>query len=98
MNRDAVAWFYFCRETDDIPVGQTNAAVACSAPDRIRLVGAVDANAFFVERDPHHAYRIARPRREQMKIAAALAVLEHFFIVTESRHLRDAPYFPFANW
>jgi hypothetical protein len=50
--------------------------VACSATDQTRLVGAVDANAFFVERDPHHAHRIARPRRKQMKIPAPPTVLK----------------------
>src|ERR1051326_6540838 len=57
----------------------------------------MDADAFFVQRNPHHAHRITRPGRKQMKIAAALPVLEHFLIVTESGHLRDTPYFPFAN-
>src|SRR5438552_1139193 len=97
MNRDVVAWFYFCRQTDDVPVGQTNATVTCSATDRIRLVGAVDANAFFVERDPHHAHRIARSRRKQMKIAAPLSMLKHFLVVPESGHLRYAAHFPFTD-
>src|SRR5439155_21437724 len=83
MNRDVVAWFYFCRETDDVPIGQTNAAVARRAANRTGLVGAVDADAFFVERDPHHAHRITRSRRKQMKIAAPLSMLEHFLVVTE---------------
>src|SRR5438874_7892165 len=97
MNRDVIAWFYFCRETDDVPIGQTNAAVARRAANRTGLVGAVDADAFFVERDPHHAHRITRSRRKQMKIAAPLSMLEHFLVVTERGHLRDASHFPFAN-
>src|SRR6266511_1455404 len=97
MNRDVVAWFYFCCETDDVPIGQTNATVACSTADRTRLVSAVHADAFFVERDPHHANRITRSRRKQMKIAAPHPMLEHFLVVTERGHLCDAAHFPFAN-
>src|SRR5438094_10535910 len=97
MNGDLVAWFYFCCETDDVPIGETNAAVACSVTNRIWTVGAVDADAFFVERDPHHAHRITRSWRKQMKIAAPLSMLEHFLVVTERGHLRDASHFPFAN-
>src|SRR5438552_14534168 len=97
MNRDAVAWFYFCRETDDIPIGQTNAAVARRAADRTRVVSTVDADALFVERDPHHANRITRPRREQMKTAAPLPMLEHFLVVTERGHLGDAAHLPLAD-
>jgi len=97
MNRDVIAWFYFCRETDDVPIGQTNAAVACSAADRTGLVGAVDADAFFVERDPHHAHRITRTWWEQVKIAAALAVLEHLLVVTKSGHLGDPAHLPLTD-
>src|SRR2546430_17275971 len=97
MNRAAVAWFYFCRETDDIPIGQTNAAVARRAADRTRVVGAVDADAFLIERDPHHANRITRSRRKQMKIAAPLPVLEHFLVVTERGHLGDAAHLPLTD-
>src|SRR6266853_6549356 len=97
MNRDVVAFFYFCRETDDVPISQANAAVACSTANRTRVVGAVDADAFFVERDPYHTHRITRSRRKQMKIAAPPSMLEHLLIVTENGHLRDASHFPFAN-
>ena len=51
----------------------------------------------FVERDPHHAHRITGSRPKQMKIAAPPPALEHFLVVTESGHLRDASYFPFAD-
>src|SRR5438067_1227488 len=97
MNRDVVAWFYFCRETDDVPVGKTNAPVACGAANRTRVVGAVDTDAFLVERDPHYANRITRSRRKQMEITAPFPMLEHFLVVTESGHLGDAAYFPLAN-
>src|SRR6266542_3390400 len=83
MNRDVVAWFYFRRETDDVPIGQANAAV--------------DTDTLFVERDPHNTHRITRSRWKQMKIAAPPSMLEHLLIVTESGHLRDAGHFPFAN-
>src|SRR5439155_16412848 len=69
----------------------------CSATDRIGAVGAVNADALFVERYPHHTDWVARPRRKQMKIAASPAVLKHFLIPPESRHLRDAAYFPFTD-
>src|SRR6266571_3211934 len=97
MNRDVVAWFYFCRETDDVPIGQTNAAMTCSAANRTGVVGAMDADAFFVERDPHHADRITRPRRKQMKIAAPPPVLEHFLVVTERGHLGDPAHLPLTD-
>src|SRR5256886_10735853 len=97
MNRDVVAFFYFCRQTDDVPISQANAAVACSTANRTRVVGAVDADAFFVERDPHHTHRITRSRRKQMKIAAPLPVLEHFLVVTERGHLGDAAHLPLTD-
>ena len=98
MNRDLVAWLYFRRQADDVPIRQANAAVASCAADGIRLVGAVDADAFFVEGDPHHAHGITRSRRKQMKIAAPRPMLEHLLVITEGRHFCDASHFPFANW
>ena len=97
MNRDVVAWLYFCREPDDVPVGKTNTAMAGGVANRIGTVGAMNPDSFSVECDPHHPNWIARTGWKQMKIAAALAVLKHFLVVTKGRHLRDASYFPFAD-
>src|SRR5207247_7343216 len=97
MNRNAVAAFYFRGETHDVPIGKPNTTVTSSVADRIGLIGPVNTDTFFVECNPHYADRISWARREQMKIAAALAVLKHLFVVTKSRHLGDSPDFPFAN-
>jgi hypothetical protein len=53
MDGNAVAAFYFRGKSHDVPIRQANAAVTGSPANRIRLVGAVNANALFVERDPH---------------------------------------------
>ena len=52
--------------------------MAGGVANRRGIVGAVNTDALFVERDPHHADRISRARSEEVKIAAALSVLEHF--------------------
>src|SRR5437667_9807672 len=97
MNRDVVAWLYFCREPDDVPVGKTNAAMAGGTTDRIGTVRAVNADSFFVECDPYHPNWVARTWRKQIEIAATLAVMEHLLVVTESRHVRDPAHFAFAD-
>src|SRR5258707_24107 len=97
MNRDRVATFYFCRETDNVPVGKANTAMARSPANRVRIVSAVDADSFFIKRDPHYTDRIVGSRREQVEISAPLAVLKHLLVPTERRHLRDPPHFPFTN-
>ncbi len=97
MNRNAVAAFYFRGETHDVPIGKTNTTVAGRAADRIGLMGSMDTDTLFVECNPDYTNRISWAWREQMEIAAALAVLKHLFVVTKSRHLGDSPDFPFAN-
>src|SRR6266516_6263004 len=97
VNGDGVAAFYFCRETDDIPISEANAAMTRGVANRIGILGAVDANSFFIECDPHYADRIVRTGREKMEIAAALAVFEHFFVIPKSWHLGDTAHLPLAN-
>ena len=97
MNRDVIALFYFCGKPDHVPIRQANAAVAHSVSDRTRIVGAVNADAFFVKRDPHHAYRISRPGWEHVEIAAAFAVLEHFLVVTKPGQFGDASHLPVTD-
>src|SRR6266487_994387 len=97
MNRNAVAAFYFRDETDDVPIGKTNTTVAGRAADRVRVIGPVNTNTLFVYRNPHYAHGISRARREQVKIAATLAMQKHLLVVTKSGHLRDSPHFPFAD-
>src|SRR5438034_6405577 len=97
MNGDVVARFNFCSKSHHIPIRQTNATVACGVANRTRIVGAVNANAFFVECNPHDADWISRAWREQMKIAAALAVLEHLLVPTKSGQLCDPAHLPFTD-
>ena len=58
----------------------------------------MDADAFFVERDPDHADRTIWTRREHMEITAAHAVLQHLFVPAKPWQLSDLGHFPFANW
>src|SRR5262249_27109315 len=97
MDGNAVAVFYFRGKSHHIPIRKADAAVADSVANRIGLVGAVNANAFLVERDPHYTHRIPGTGREQIKTAAALAVLKHFFVVTKSRQLGDTAHLPLAD-
>lgn len=40
VNGDGLAPLYFCRETDDIPISEANAAMARGVANRIGIVGA----------------------------------------------------------
>lgn len=71
--------------------------MAHSVADRTGIVGTVNADAFFVQRNPHHAYRIPRPGWEHVEIDAALAVLEHLLVVTKSGQLGDASHLPLTD-
>jgi hypothetical protein len=55
LERDAIAprryrnfRFYSARQPDDVPVCQSNTAVAHTMPDPIRLVGAVNTDPTFI--------------------------------------------------
>ena len=67
MNGDAIARFYFCGKPNDVPIRQADATVARRASDRIGIIGAVNADAFLVQRNPHHAHRLPRPGCEQVE-------------------------------
>jgi hypothetical protein len=62
--------------------------------DGAGIVGAVNADALFVKRNPHHAHGIPRPQREEVKISAAFAVSEHFLIPTKGSFAPGARPFP----
>src|SRR5207237_8070594 len=96
-SRDSVATFYFCREPDNIPIRKANTAVACGTADKVGVIGSMDADPFFIERNPYHSDRIIRTARNQMEITAAFAVLKHFLVPTKRRHLRNSAYFPLAD-
>jgi hypothetical protein len=97
MNGDVVARFYFCGKPHHIPIGETNATVARSVANRTRIVRAVNADSFFIERNLHVTYRIPRTWWEQIKIPATLPVLEHLPIVTKSRELRNPTHLPLTD-
>src|SRR5881275_2135579 len=97
MNRDSVATFYFCRKTNNVPVGKANTTVARGAADGIGIVCPVDTDSLLVKRNPYHSDRIIRTGWEKVEIAAAFAVLKHFLVPTKRRHLRNPAYFPLAN-
>src|SRR5882724_689191 len=97
MNRDSVASFYFGRKTNDIPIRKANTAVACGTANRIGVIGSMDADSFFIKRDPHYTDGIVGTGREQVEISAALAMLKHLLVPTERWHFCDPPHFPFTN-
>ena len=78
-------------------IGHANTAVAAGVANRRGIVGAMDTDAFFVKRDPHHADRISRARSEQVKIAAAFSVLEHFLVPAKRGHFGDPAHLPLAD-
>ncbi len=80
---NAIAAFNFCGKPHDVPIGETNTAVACSMADRTGFVCAVNADSFFVEGNPHDANRVSRTRWKHVKIPAPLTVLEHLLVVAK---------------
>ena len=50
--------------------------MAHSVSNRTWIIGSVNADALFIEGNPHHAYRIPRSGREHAEITTALAMLE----------------------
>src|SRR5437773_944054 len=96
VNRNRNAGFHFLRETHDVPVGEPDTTMTDGATDRLWLASSVQANAFFVKRNPDHTHWAVRTRRQHMEITAALAVFEHLFIVTKPWQLRDPAHFPFT--
>src|SRR6266567_5004258 len=97
MNPDSVATFYFCRETHNIPIGKANTAVTRGTANRVGVIGSMDADPFFIERNPYHSDWIIWTAWKQVEIAAAFAVLKHFPVPTKRRHLRNPAYFPLAD-
>src|ERR1043166_6857325 len=97
MNRNRDSGFDFLGETHRVPIGKANATMTHGVSDCLRLVRPMDADAFFVERDPDHADATIGTWRQHIEIAAALAVLKHLLVVTKAWQLRDAADFPLPN-
>jgi len=57
----------------------------------------MDADPFFVERNPEHANRASRTGRQHVEMATPLPVLQHFFVVAKPRPLGHSPDFPISN-
>ena len=57
----------------------------------------MDADPFFVERNPEHANRASRTGRQHVEMATPLPVLQHFFVVAKPRPLRHSPDFLISN-
>src|SRR5204863_7969624 len=53
--------------------------------------------AFLVKRDPHNAHRIPWSGWQHVEIAAAFAVLQHFFVVSKRWQFGDASHFPVTD-
>src|SRR5256885_6305883 len=81
-------------DSDSIPVGEPNAAVAGGATDRFRIVGAVHSDSRLVESHPNYADEIVRARWQIEIVFGANAVVQHSFVVAKPRPGRRADYFP----
>src|SRR5881398_3572416 len=89
-NDDGIADADQVFDAGGIPVGQTNASVAGSATDRLRIIGSVNADAGFVQAHPDDADKIVGTWREIIIIFRADSVVEHPFIVAKPRPGRRA--------
>jgi len=57
----------------------------------------MDADAFFVQRNPENANRTSRTGRQHVEMATPLPVLQHFFVVAKPRPLGHSLDFPISN-
>ena len=57
----------------------------------------MDADPFFVERNPEHTNRASRTGRQHVEMAAPLPVLQHLFVVAKPGPLGYSLDFPVAN-
>ena len=57
----------------------------------------MDADSFFIERDPENAHRTPRAGRQHIKMTASLTMLQHFFVVAEPGPFRNSLNFPISN-
>src|ERR1700736_3880043 len=85
----------FHSNADSAP--QMNATLYGSAPNRLRIVGSVYADAGFVQAHPNHPYEIVRAGREIVIIFRADAVVQHAFVVSEPWPGGGALNFPCSN-
>ncbi len=83
LNRNRNAGFHFLGETDDVPVGEPNTAMARSATNCFGFVRAMEPDPFLVKRNPDHPDWTVRTGRQDMEISAALAVFKHLFVVAK---------------
>ena len=79
-----------------VPVRGANATVTSGAPDRLRIVCAVNPDPGFVQAHPENADRIVRTGRQIEVIVRAHAVVEHAFVMPKPGQRRDAEDFPHA--
>src|ERR1700716_1685579 len=77
-----------------VPIGQTNATVAGGAPDRLRIVCSVNADARFVESAPENADEIIWSGRKVVILLGSDAVVEHPFVVAKPGPDGHAENFP----
>ncbi len=97
VDRDWRSNFDPLDETNYIPVGKPDAAMTDGMSYGIRSGRAMDADPFFVERNPEHANRASRTGRQHVEMATPLPVLQHFFVVAKPRPLGHSPDFPISN-
>jgi hypothetical protein len=71
--------------------------VAGGASDAVGVAGAVQADAFLVQRDPDDSHRIVRAGRQEVKFVTALALFQQRLVMTIVRQLGDAAYFSITD-
>ena len=83
MNRNWRSEFNSLCQTNDVPVGKPDTAMACGMSYGIRSSCAMHADSFLVERNPENADRASRAGRQHVKMAAPFPVLQHFLVVAK---------------
>src|SRR5437667_6774486 len=63
----------------------------------IRRSRTMDADAFFVQRNPENANRASRTGRQHVEMATPLPVLQHFFVPAKPRPFGHSLDFPISN-
>jgi len=63
----------------------------------IGVIGAIDANTLFVQRDPNDTGRTILTRGHHVKVRAALSIFERILVIPEIFHFRDGRDIAFSD-
>ena len=96
-NNDGVADADQVFNPNGVPVREANATVTRSAADRLRIIGAVNADAGFVQTHPKHANQIIRAGGQVVIVFRPDAIVKHALVIAKPGPRRRALNFPGSN-